>query len=126
MKKLTKQQQIVYDACNAVIDMAMIGDLDKRLIGVCGALDEILITIPRFTYDAYDIVPFFAQTWQHPDKQQNIIYPIPRSEIGSGGYAPKWTGHQLQMRISLLNHIKSNIHLLSRKTLTEFVENHLN
>lgn len=116
MPKLTTQQQIVLNAIDELLDKAGSGDVGRPLFGICANLNRNNYFWP------FDYVPFFAQSWHHPDKLNCVINMIPQVVLPTGEYAHKWTGHQLQMRLSLLNHMKKNIHLLTKKALDKFKE----
>lgn len=100
---------------NAIEDM-LNGNIDKT-----NAICENLYILTDHLCFAYSCVEKFSKTWEHYSGEDS--YPVSGEEIWDEGLFDDpsfwWTGEQLELRMSLLEHIKSEVLKLSNEEFEE-------
>ena len=84
----------------------LLEDLSSSTTGICLALYAHKGYSPKLEINGYAIVYYFSKTW--PDHSGEAEYPIPG---GRKAFTELnlWGGEQAEHRISLMNHIISEI-----------------
>ena len=100
---------------NAIEEM-LSGNVDKT-IAICENLDILTC----FNGTAYPSVSKFAKTWEHYSGERS--YPVSGEEVWDEGLCNDsnfwWAGEQLELRMSLLEHIKAEVLKLSNEEFEE-------
>ena len=100
---------------NAIEDM-LNGNIDKT-----DAICENLDILTDYSCSAYSCVNKFSKTWEHYSGEES--YPVSGElvwdKINWSNPELWWTGEQLELRMSLLEHIKSEVLKLSNEEFEE-------
>lgn len=100
---------------NAIEDM-LNGNIDKT-----DAICENLDILTDYSCSAYSCVNKFSKTWEHYSGEES--YPVSGvvvwDKINWDNPELWWTGEQLELRMSLLEHIKSEVLKLSNEEFEE-------
>jgi len=91
----------VMKAIDDLIAMAKNGNVLTPSLGICRNLSELC------GFCCYSVVDRLAMTWEHHRNKGKDLSSSPILEDYCQG---KWEGNNLIMRISLLEHIKANLH----------------
>ena len=100
---------------NAIEEM-LNGNIDKT-----NAICENLDSLTDYSCSAYSCVNKFSKTWEHYSGE--VGYPVSGEivwdKINWSNPELWWTGEQLELRMSLLEHIKSEVLKLSNEEFEE-------
>ena len=100
---------------NAIEDM-LNGNIDKT-----NAICENLDILTDYSCSAYSCVNNFSKTWEHYSGEEGypVVGEIVWDKINWDNPELWWTGEQLELRMSLLEHIKSEVLKLSNEEFEE-------
>lgn len=103
MNMTEQKYNTIIKSIDKLIALASNGKVPDETMGICGNLTSLS------EYCCYEIVSQLSPSWEHcvPNKFSctGNDYPIPENYKQS-----RWIGDNLIMRLSLLEHIRANLH----------------
>lgn len=108
MKMNEQKYNTIIQSIDKLIELANDGQVPDPTLGICYNLSELS------GWDCYNLVGEISMSWEHHQLQGTAYTSFP---VVYGKY--KWVGEQLNLRVSLMEHIKTHLNTYDLSNIIE-------